>query len=110
MKFKSLFVLFLVSVNVAFSQTNVTFFGSNEVVFIHDDTCNNSQWVYSSLLMTGFPPGAAIEGPEDIRMICLNIEHSNVSDLQVKILCPSGLLIYCQTVVVEEMQIWALPI
>jgi len=89
MKFKSLIILFLVSVNVAFSQTNVTFFGSNEVVFIHDDTCNNSQWVYSSLLMTGFPPGAAIEGPEDLRMICLNIEHSNVSDLQVKILCPS---------------------
>lgn len=94
MKFKILLIFILLSLKVAYSQNNVTFFGNNEVTFIHDDTCNNDQWISLPLLMIGFPLGAIVESLEDIRMVYLNIEHSNASDLVIKLTCPNGTYLY----------------
>ncbi len=38
----------------------------------------------------GFPAGQTITSPNDIRNICLNMEHSWVRDLEIGIRCPNG--------------------
>lgn len=40
--------------------------------------------------VNSFPPGQLMESVDDLGSICLNIEHSWLHDLEIKLICPSG--------------------
>ncbi len=44
----------------------------------------------TSITQTDFPSGASINNSSDITSICLNMEHSWLGDLEIKIICPNG--------------------
>lgn len=44
----------------------------------------------TSITISGFPPGATIASLTDLDELCLNMEHSYLGDLEMRITCPSG--------------------
>lgn len=44
----------------------------------------------TSVRFTDFNPGQVLEDVNDLRSICLNIEHSYMRDLEIRLTCPSG--------------------
>ncbi len=44
----------------------------------------------TSVSITGFPAGATVASASDIQDVCLNIEHSYLGDLELRIICPNG--------------------
>jgi subtilisin-like proprotein convertase family protein len=51
----------------------------------------------TSITISGFPPGETVTDLTDLDEICLNMEHSYLGDLEMRINCPNG-----QTVILKQ--------
>lgn len=72
--------------------THVATLAHSERVFLPDGvSCPPHGCAYQSPInFTHFIPGSTITSVEDIRYVRLNIEHSYIGDLYIKINCPNG--------------------
>ncbi|MFA7081425.1 MAG: gliding motility-associated C-terminal domain-containing protein [Bacteroidales bacterium] len=63
-----------------------------ETVFIPDGpACGiGTQCYYSPITFDQFRPNSKITSAQDIKSICLNIEHSYLGDIDMSIVCPNG--------------------
>jgi subtilisin-like proprotein convertase family protein len=54
--------------------------------------CANLPDCYDSyIIFQSYPHGSSIHSPSDILSLCINIEHSSLGDLQIRLVCPTGL-------------------
>ena len=65
--------------------------GHHDTIFLPDGiSCGDLGCSYQSLVnFTDFIPGAVITSVEDIKFLRINIEHSFIADIYVKITCPN---------------------
>jgi len=67
---------------------------SNNIPYIHSDTTylpdGNGSSYTTTLTHTIFDAGDTIQNASDISTICMNIEHSYLGDLSIKLECPNG--------------------
>lgn len=56
-------------------------------IYIPDGTITP---VTSSIELTGFAPGASLPSTDDILSICVDMEHSYMGDLILRVTCPDG--------------------
>lgn len=76
---------------IDFSNTEVERLDST--VFIPDGpVCGGGTLVpyYSPVTFTKFPSGAVVSSANDIKSLCINMEHSYLGDIGIRVICPNG--------------------
>ena len=58
--------------------------------FIPDGPICPSQFIETSIFFDEFLPNETFDNINDIRSICINMEHSFTGDIQIDLFCPSG--------------------
>ncbi|MBR5984288.1 MAG: InlB B-repeat-containing protein, partial [Bacteroidales bacterium] len=64
--------------------------GESNLTFIPDGPNCDVQCYESPVTFNDFSDGATIRNADDINYIMINMEHSHISDMQIKIVCPNG--------------------
>ena len=72
------------------SHTIEAYLGYEETIFIPDGPNCTEQCYESSVIIDDFDEGATITSVDDINYVKMNMEHSFIGDLQLKITCPNG--------------------
>lgn len=62
----------------------------DSLVFIPDGPICPSQFIETSIFFDEFLPNETFDNINDIRSICINMEHSFTGDIQIDLFCPSG--------------------
>ena len=99
-KFIMFFAVVVMAVSVAVTQNRITKLSlSQDVInksvegrfFIPDGPyCMDSININYPLVVSEFPEGDTIVSGDDIRSVCINMEHSYLGDLEVSLVCPNG--------------------
>ena len=68
-----------------------TALGHSETIFLPDgEECNGSCSYISPVTFEGFDPGTKIRNVNDIKYVRLNMEHSFIGDIFIRITCPTN--------------------
>ncbi|MFA6200636.1 MAG: fibronectin type III domain-containing protein [Bacteroidales bacterium] len=62
----------------------------DSIVIIPDGPNCPSQFIETSIYFNEFLPNEVFDNVNDLRSICINMEHSFVGDIQIDLFCPSG--------------------
>ena len=62
----------------------------DSLVFIPDGPQCSSQYLEASIFFDEFFPNETFDNINDLRSICINMEHSFTGDLQIELYCPTG--------------------
>ncbi len=60
---------------------------NNIALFVPDDQTQSFQ---TEIMVTGYQAGSSINSCEDIESVFVNMEHSFMGDLEIKLICPNG--------------------
>ena len=64
--------------------------GHGDLTFIPDGPNCTERCYRSSVTFNDFAPGATVTSADDIRFLRINLEHSFIGDLQIKLICPTN--------------------
>ncbi len=62
----------------------------DSIVFIPDGPQCSSQYLEASIFFDEFLPNETFDNINDLRSICINMEHSFTGDISIELFCPSG--------------------
>lgn len=82
-----LFIVFIVHISLSSAQTTKDLHIYENTTHI---TYDNDNYIYLHLDIDGYTPGQCIIDTDAICSICVNIEHSNLDNLEIYIECPNG--------------------
>ena len=83
----------VISVEPATDITEINNVYEGDSLALPDGT---GEYYETSIMVTGFEPGAVLDNINNLKSICLEIEHSWLFDLDINLICPDGTTIILQ--------------